>query len=178
MSATAAADPNINTSPQAQQLFFTWWNYENIATADSHISRQSAYTYGQRACVKKVQGIDTAEIIRVIRVDGGYTMVGAEGVYKSALEALCPAFRGYQTQFDNKVNGFINTSAVPPTTPPLSVMDYGWFLRRMCDAPGTTMDSMVGYIRTRQELAIVQAFGSSAQMTSIVLAASPCSPLL
>ncbi len=175
---TAAAAPKIDTSPRAQQLFTLWWNYENISTSDAHITLQQAYNTGVTACKMKIQGYETGKTLQTLKVDGGYTNIGIDAVYRGAVEALCPSFVGYRGAFDQEMASIIGRLQLA-TTPPLHEMDYGWFRRGLCTSGTTTLQDMYNFIVTQRQLAIVQAYGNNpSMMQKIIDTMTPCRPYL
>lgn len=175
---TASADTRIDTSPRAQKLFTLWWNYENLSEADSHITLQRAYQDGVTACTMRYKGYDAIDTLQAIRVDGGYTYVGVDAVYRAALESLCPGFKGYRTGFDKEIATIMGRLKLA-TTPPLHEMDYGWFRRTLCASGATNYPDMYSYIVTQRQLPIVQAFGNNpSMMQNIVNEMTPCTPYL
>ena len=175
--ATAVADTGVDTSAAAQQNFQTWWRYENVIPADKSVSDAQAYRWAVAACnIVTSQGASPETITAGISSNSGLSPTGAGGVYKSALEALCPQQKGYKSYFDRQVDSFANLmNQQYHLSPEPRTADYGYLMRRVCEGlqGGYNHNTVIPWLKTLNETTIPRAYGlTDAQLYDIVNAAT------
>lgn len=145
-------------NPQARTNFLAWWDYEVPTKQDAAKPVEEVYQHGLAACLWRRQGRGPDSVLTMIERDYGYTPAGATAVYKSALEALCTEYRGYKTYFDRNVDSYvaaISTKVTFPFTP--TVFDYGYFMKEVCAAMGSTQSrpTIIAHMRQQTHLRLI-----------------------
>lgn len=163
------AKPFYNGSQTAYTNFVAWWAYEFQVQQDFNVPADKIYGAGIAVCGSRYQHAGTDAILTVIERDMGFTKAGAAGIYRAALEALCPEYNlGYKTYFDSNVDTMIaalSGKIVFKVMPP--AYQFGYFMKETCAAlvqfggsglwnhmvgMGTQLDLMEGGTVTEQEL--------------------------
>ena len=121
-----------------------------------------AYKMGVRGCTLASNGAMVPDVLQAIANEGGFTTPGAAGVYRSAVETLCPQFQGFKSDFDRSVDTFRSQSDVQWSSGPPPAEDFGWFLKAehqgfhqgIEDAP-----TMVNWLHQQPNVRLANAYG-------------------
>lgn len=134
--AAPGAKAPYDNSPAAYEKFAAWWNYEVMTSTDAAVAANLVYEAGITACGSRHSRVGTEAISTVLERDLGFTRSGAAGIYKSALEALCPQYNlGYQTELDKNTTKMMEALKARITFKPVPPYhQFGFFLKEACAA--------------------------------------------
>lgn len=134
----SASSGVYDLSTEAANAYMEWITYEFQKEQDGIRSWENElYPDGLRVCFVLNQGGEQASTsaLEQMLVGRGYTLSGAAGIIKGALNALCPWRNlGYQTYFDQGVqSAFTGITTKLPWTGGLPYFyEVGWFTKEVC----------------------------------------------
>lgn len=157
----SSATSFYDNTQQAKTNFINWWVYE-VQVVEDQVDFEKAYTDGIAACYSRSIGVGTDAILTVLSRDAGYSVSGANGIYKSALEALCTKYNiGFKTAFDRYVERFMAElrPRITYAKGEWPFYEYGRFLKTTCEAmvaPGIGGAGVYDYMRSRTDLVLTE----------------------
>lgn len=158
----APGEVPFDSSAQAKNDFFAWWSYEIQVPQDDQ-PLDTVYTAGMAVCTSRYAGAGPDAITTVIERDFGFTRSGAAGIYKAAVEALCPQYNlgTYKTYFDRNTDKFIVVAItqMPQYNDVFKVWDFGWFMKEACATmahPQLGGAAVYQHMSVQYQLALIQ----------------------